>query len=161
MYITTRKQLEQFIDRARVSEVLAVDTEFLREKTYWPKLCLIQMGTEKESVAIDPFAFDSLEPLKELFTNKKIVKLFHAASQDLEIIHHELGVLPEPIFDTQIAASLLGGTLQVGYGALVMSECGVKLKKADSFTDWSRRSPIRKSNMRSTTSCTCPRCIAP
>ena len=139
MYITTRKQLEQFIDRARVSEVLAVDTEFLREKTYWPKLCLIQMGTEKESVAIDPFAFDSLEPLKELFTNKKIVKLFHAASQDLEIIHHELGVLPEPIFDTQIAASLLGGTLQVGYGALVMSECGVKLKKADSFTDWSRR----------------------
>ncbi len=83
--------------------------------------------------------FDSLEPLKELFTNKKIVKLFHAASQDLEIIHHELGVLPEPIFDTQIAASLLGGTLQVGYGALVMSECGVKLKKADSFTDWSRR----------------------
>ena len=73
MYITTRKQLEQFIDRARVSEVLAVDTEFLREKPYWPKLCLIQMGTEKESVAIDPFAFDNLEPLKELFTNKKIV----------------------------------------------------------------------------------------
>lgn len=139
MYITTRRQLEQFIDRARVSELLAVDTEFLREKTYWPKLCLIQMATEKESVAIDPFSFDDLAPLKELFTNKKIMKLFHAASQDLEIIHHELGVLPEPIFDTQIAASLLGGTLQVGYGALVMSECGVKLKKADSFTDWSRR----------------------
>ena len=116
MYITTRKQLEQFIDRARVSEVLAVDTEFLREKTYWPKLCLIQMGTEKESVAIDPFAFDSLEPLKELFTNKKIVKLFHAASQDLEIIHHELGVLPEPIFDTQIAASLLGGAYLIYKG---------------------------------------------
>lgn len=139
MYITTRRQLEQFIDRARVSELLAIDTEFLREKTYWPKLCLIQMATEKESVAIDPFAFDDLSPLKELFTNKKITKLFHAASQDLEIIHHELGVLPEPVFDTQIAASLLGGTLQMGYGALVMSECGVKLKKADSFTDWSRR----------------------
>ncbi len=139
MYITTRKQLEQFIDRARMSDVLAVDTEFLREKTYWPRLCLIQMGTEKESVAIDPFAFDDLSPLRELFTNKNIVKLFHAASQDLEIIHHELGVVPEPIFDTQIAASLLGGTLQVGYGSLVQSECGVKLKKADSFTDWSRR----------------------
>lgn len=146
MYITTRKQLEHFVDKARNSRVLAVDTEFLREKTYWPKLCLIQLGTEDEFVAVDPFAVDDLSPLVSLFTDERIVKVFHAATQDIELIHHEFGVVPSPIFDTQIAASLLGGTLQIGYGALVLSECGVKLKKADSYTDWSRR-PLAESQL--------------
>lgn len=139
MYITSQKQLAEFIEHARSCSVLAVDTEFLREKTYWPRLCLIQLGTEERSVAVDPFRVRDLSPLAELFTDERITKLFHAATQDMELIHHELGVIPRPVFDTQIAASLLGGNLQIGYGALVMNECGVKLKKADSFTDWSRR----------------------
>ena len=137
MYITTRKQLEQFIDRARVSEVLAVDTEFLREKTYWPKLCLIQMGTEKESVAIDPFAFDNLEPLKELFTNKKIgsCSMPHRKTSKSSTTSSACFLLPRHRANRCVAARRHAA----GYGALVMSECGVKLKKADSFTDWSRR----------------------
>lgn len=139
MYITTQKQLREFIDHARTCGLLAVDTEFLREKTYWPKLCLIQLATEERSVAVDPFKVGDLAPLNELFANENILKLFHAAGQDMELIHHELGVVPRPVFDTQVAASLLGDTLQIGYGALVGSELGVRLKKADSFTDWSRR----------------------
>ncbi len=139
MYITDQRQLDQFVEHARTSQVLAVDTEFIREKTYWPRLCLIQLATEECSVAVDPFRVSNLQVLASLFTDEGIVKLFHAARQDLELIYHELGVVPKPIFDTQIAASLLGDTLQIGYGALVQAECGVKLKKADSFTDWSRR----------------------
>ncbi len=139
LYITDQSQLSEFIEHAMQSDVLAVDTEFIREKTYWPKLCLLQLGTEERAVAVDPFRVRDLRPLAKLFENEGIVKLFHAAKQDMEIIHRELGVVPKPVFDTQIAASLLGDTLQIGYGALVLAECGVKLKKADSFTDWSRR----------------------
>ena len=139
MYITDQKQLKQFVERAKKSPILAVDTEFLREKTYWPRLCLIQLATEDESVAVDPFRVKDLSPLAELFVDERIVKLFHAAGQDMELIVHEMGVIPKPVFDTQIAASLLGDMLQIGYGSLVLNECNVKLKKADSFTDWSRR----------------------
>lgn len=139
MYITDRKQLKEFVSRAKKSPLLAVDTEFLREKTYWPRLCLIQLATEEESVAVDPFRVKDLSDLAELFIDESIVKLFHAAGQDMELIVHEMGVIPKPVFDTQIAASLLGDMLQIGYGSLVLNECNVKLKKADSFTDWSRR----------------------
>lgn len=139
MYITDRKQLKEFADRAKRSAVLAVDTEFLREKTYWPRLCLIQLATEEESVVVDSFRVKDLSDLAELFVDERIVKLFHAAGQDMELIVHEMGVVPKPVFDTQIAASLLGDMLQIGYGSLVLNECNVKLKKADSFTDWSRR----------------------
>ena len=139
MYITEQSQLNEFIEHALTSDVLAVDTEFIREKTYWPKLCLLQLGTEDRFVAVDPFRVRDLRPLAKLFEAEGIVKIFHAAKQDLELIHRELGVVTKPVFDTQIAASLLGDTLQIGYGALVLSECGVKLKKSDSFTDWSRR----------------------
>lgn len=146
MYITDQSQLEEFIEHASHCEVLAVDTEFIREKTYWPRLCLLQLGTEERSVAVDPFRVRDLRPLVRLFEDESIVKLFHAAHQDLELLYRELGVLPRPVFDTQIAASLLGDTLQIGYGALVLAECGVKLKKSDSFTDWSRR-PLTESQI--------------
>lgn len=146
MYITDQKQLKEFAARAKTSPILAVDTEFLREKTYWPKLCLIQLATEEESVAVDPFRVKDLSALAELFADERIVKLFHAAGQDMELIVHEMGVIAHPVFDTQIAASLLGDTLQIGYGSLVLNECGVKLKKADSFTDWSRR-PLTDSQL--------------
>lgn len=146
MLITNATQLAAFVKRARTSDVLAIDTEFLREKTYWPRLCLLQLGTEDEAVAIDPFAVKDLTPITELLLDEGIVKLFHAASQDLEILYHELGVLPKPVFDTQAAAALLGHTLHIGYAALVQGECDVRLKKADSYTDWSRR-PLTQSQI--------------
>jgi ribonuclease D len=139
--------LDAFVQRAQASSVLAIDTEFMREKTYYAQLCLIQMATDTETVIIDPFGDADLRTLVPLFQDEGIVKLFHAASQDLEILYHETGVLPRPVFDTQIAASLLGHTQQMGYGALVGAVCGVQLKKGDSFTDWSRR-PLSDSQLR-------------
>ena len=138
-YISNQEEFEAFIDRARSSSVLAIDTEFLREKTYYAKLCLLQMATDTEVVIVDPFSVKNIKCLSVLFDNDSIVKLFHAGGQDLEILYREVGVLPKPIFDTQVAAALLGHTLQIGYAALVHSVCGVALKKTDSFTDWSQR----------------------
>lgn len=146
MYIANQESLEAFVDRARSSSVLAIDTEFLREKTYRAKLCLLQMATDAEVAIVDPFAVDDLGAIVPLLADERIVKLFHAGSQDLEIIYHDLGVVPHPLFDTQVAAALLGQTQQVGYGALVHSLCGVSLKKTDSFTDWSQR-PLSESQL--------------
>lgn len=146
MYIANQEALEAFVERARCSSVLAIDTEFLREKTYYAKLCLLQMATDDEVAIVDPFAVRDLTPIACLLEDEGIVKLFHAGGQDLEIIYREIGVLPRPVFDTQIAAALLGHTQQIGYGALVNSLCGVSLKKSDSFTDWSRR-PLQDSQL--------------
>lgn len=146
VYIANQESLEAFVARARSSSVLAIDTEFLREKTYRAKLCLLQMATDTEVAIVDPFAVDDLHVIVELLVDDAIVKLFHAGSQDLEIIYHDLGVVPHPLFDTQVAAALLGQTQQVGYGALVHALCGVSLKKTDSFTDWSQR-PLSDSQL--------------
>ena len=146
MYIETQDDLEAFIKRAAGSDVLAVDTEFLREKTYYPKLCLMQLATRQETVIVDPFAVDDLAVLAELFEDERTVKLFHAGHQDVEIIVYDIGCIPRPLFDTQVAAALLGQTQQVGYGALVHALCGVKLRKTDSFTDWSAR-PLQESQI--------------
>lgn len=146
LYISDQESLEAFVRRARSSSVLAIDTEFLREKTYYAKLCLIQMATEDEVAIADPFAVDDLKALVPLLEDDNVVKLFHAGGQDLEIIYRETGVLPTPLFDTQVAAALLGHTMQVGYAVLVHSLCGVSLKKTDSFTDWSRR-PLSESQL--------------
>ena len=147
VYIEDQEALEAFVERARRSSVLAIDTEFLREKTYYAKLCLLQMATDDEVVIVDPFEMDDLSVMAPLLEDERIVKLFHAAGQDLEIILREVGVIPRPVFDTQVAAALLGHTQQIGYGALVGAECGVALKKVDSFTDWSRR-PLSESQLR-------------
>jgi len=146
LYIATQEMLENFVQRSLTSSVVAIDTEFLREKTYFAKLCLIQMATDTEVVVVDPFGVKDLKALVPLFENEATVKLFHAATQDLEIIYREIGVLPRPIFDTQIAAALLGYSQQIGYAALVHAECGVSLKKIESFTDWSRR-PLSESQL--------------
>ena len=146
MYIANQENLEAFVERARSSSVLAIDTEFLREKTYYAKLCLLQLATDDEVAIVDPFAVRDLKVLAKLLTDAGVMKLFHAGRQDLEIILREIGVLPHPVFDTQIAAALLGHTQQIGYAALVHSECGVALKKTDSFTDWSKR-PLSVSQM--------------
>ncbi len=146
MYIDNQESLEAFVRRARSSGLLAIDTEFLRESTYYPKLCLLQMATDSEVVLIDPFKVPDLAPLRPLLEDQSIVKLFHAGGQDLEIIYRKLGVLPTPLFDTQIAASVLGHPQQIGYGALVAAMCGKTLKKSDSFTDWSLR-PLKESQL--------------
>ena len=139
MYITDSNQLNAFIGRAMNSDVLAIDTEFLREKTFHARLCLLQMATRDEDVIVDPFEVTDLTPLIPLMQNPNVMKLFHAGRQDVGILYRELGIMPRPVFDTQIAAALLGFTQQVGYAALVHAESGVQLKKGDSYTDWSRR----------------------
>lgn len=146
MLITDQGQLEEFVRGAISSQVLAIDTEFLREKTYYPKLCLLQMQTDDRTVLVDPFAVRDLTVLKPLFAAPGLLKLFHAGLQDIEILYHAVGIMPRPVFDTQIAAALLGHTQQIGYGALVSSVCGVPLKKTDSYTDWSRR-PLSRSQL--------------
>lgn len=139
MIIDTKRALEEFVGRAQHSSVLAFDTEFLRDRSYYAKLCLLQLATDDEIVLLDPLEIGDISALKSLFTNQNIMKVVHAGSQDIEILYRLLGCVPSPIFDTQIAATLLGQTQQVGYAVLVHNVCGVHLKKTDSFTDWSRR----------------------
>lgn len=146
VYIANQASFKAFVKRAASSSVLAIDTEFLREKTYYARLCLLQLATDTEVAVVDPFEMDDLTVLAPLLRNENVVKLFHAGTQDLEILLREVGVLPTPVFDTQIAAALLGHTQQMGYAALVAAECGVQLKKVDSFTDWSRR-PLSDSQL--------------
>lgn len=147
MYIATRDELVSFCERAKQHAVLAVDTEFLRERTYRPKLCLVQVATEEEAVAIDPLAVDDLAPLRELFEDDTKTKVFHACGQDLETIYDSMGCIPAPMFDTQIAAAFLGHRMQMGYGALVQAYAGVHLDKADGLTDWSKR-PLDEEQLR-------------
>ena len=140
MIISTESELAAFCARAAAFDAVAVDTEFLRERTFHPRLCLIQVGTPDESVAIDPIVLEGhLDPLAQLFVNPKVLKVFHACTQDMEVLLHTLGVLPAPIFDTQVAAAFLGERLQIAYNGLVQAFCGVTLPKTESLTDWSRR----------------------
>lgn len=145
-YIDSNKEFDDFIKRASKSEVIAIDTEFLREKTYYPNLCLLQFATESEVAIVDPFAVDDISALAALLEDDRVKKLFHAATQDLEILNHEVGVVPKNVFDVQIAAALLGSTHQAGLGSLVSSYLGISIKKSDSFTDWTRR-PLADSQL--------------
>jgi ribonuclease D len=143
--LTTTEALAAFCARAADAPYVTVDTEFLRERTYWAKLCLIQLALpgkgDADAVLVDPLAGDglSLEPLVELFRNEKVVKVFHAARQDLEIFHVDCGVIPTPLFDTQVAAMVCGFGEQVGYETLVRKIARAGLDKSSRFTDWSRR----------------------
>ena len=139
MYVSTQSELADFCELARASEVLAVDTEFLREKTYYPKLCLVQVAAGDAIAAIDPIAIEDLSPLAELLCDPTVTKVLHACSQDIEVILDGMGCACAPVFDTQVAASFLGMRQQVSYGSLVEAYCGVRLPKAESLTDWSRR----------------------
>jgi ribonuclease D len=131
--------------RLAKSPFVAIDTEFMRENTYWPQLCLIQVADANEAAAIDPLAKDiDLTPLLDLMTkNEDILKVFHAGGQDIEIVCNLTGRTPHPLFDTQIAAMALGQGEQVGYSNLVDSWLGITLDKGARFTDWSRR-PLDK-----------------
>jgi ribonuclease D len=142
--ITTTEALAAFCARAAEAPYVTVDTEFLRERTYFAQLCLVQMalpGTDDaDAVLIDPLAEGlSLDPLYALFRDPGVVKVFHAARQDLEIFHVEGGVVPAPLFDTQIAAMVCGYGDQVGYETLVRKIAKAPLDKSSRFTDWSRR----------------------
>lgn len=145
--ITTQGQLEELASQLEGSAYLAIDTEFMREKTYYANLCLVQVNNGAVSALIDPLVLGDLSPLAPILSDESCVKVFHAGSQDISILTHETGVTPSPVFDTQVAASFLGYPLQVGYGPLVNSICDVKLAKADSFTDWTRR-PLSNSQVR-------------
>lgn len=139
--ITDSSDLAKFCDRLTGSPWIAIDTEFMRENTYWPDLCLIQIADENEAAAIDPKAPGlDLAPLLDLMVeNDEILKVFHAGGQDLEIIYNLTGKTPFPLFDTQIAAMALGLGEQIGYGNLVDAWMGIKLDKGARFTDWARR----------------------
>jgi ribonuclease D len=142
--ITTTEDLAAFCMAAKDQPYVTIDTEFLRERTYWSKLCLIQMalpGKDGDAVLVDPIEGSqmSMEPLYDLFRHKATVKVFHAARQDLEIFFVEGNVFPEPLFDTQVAAMVCGFGEQVGYETLVKKIAKENLDKTSRFTDWSRR----------------------
>lgn len=142
--IKTTSELSKFCAHASKFDYLTVDTEFLRERTYYPKLCLIQLAfpsdQEENAVLVDPLDNQlDLSPLYELFLNSNVVKVFHAARQDLEIFFHDKNIIPNPLFDTQLAAMVCGFGEQVGYETLVRSVCKVNLDKSSRFTDWSLR----------------------
>ena len=142
--LTTTQELADFCSDAAGYPYITVDTEFLRERTYYSKLCLIQIaypGEEDENaVLVDPLSAEiSLEPLYDLFRNETVIKVFHAARQDLEIFFIDAGVIPKPLFDTQVAAMVCGFGDQVGYETLVRKVAKQSLDKSSRFTDWSRR----------------------
>ncbi|HIC64450.1 MAG: ribonuclease D [Paracoccus sp. (in: a-proteobacteria)] len=147
--ITRTEDLARFCETAKTAPYVTVDTEFLRERTYWSRLCLIQLAippastdaeTGGEAVLVDPLAEGlSLDPLYELFRHEATVKVFHAARQDLEIFFHDAALFPVPLFDTQVAAMVCGFGEQVGYETLVRKIARANLDKSSRFTDWSRR----------------------
>jgi ribonuclease D len=139
--ITTTDALADLCARLAKSDFVAVDTEFMRENTYWPLLCLVQIGNQEEAAAIDPLAKGiDLTPLLDLLTdNEDVLKVFHAGGQDVEIIYNLTGKTPHPIFDTQIAMMAISQNEQIGYANLVESWTGKQIDKGARFTDWSRR----------------------
>jgi ribonuclease D len=138
-YIDTPAAMMELCIQLRGNPWLALDTEFLREKTYYPKLCLLQIATPELVACIDPLALEDLSPLLDVIYEDGITKVLHSARQDMEIFFHLRNALPSPVFDTQIAALLLGFPDQIGYGNLVKETLGVELDKLHTRADWSRR----------------------
>ncbi|MEO0367706.1 MAG: ribonuclease D [Pseudomonadota bacterium] len=137
--IDQQEQLDQLFARANKAKVVGVDTEFLREKTYYAKLCLIQLGIGDDQFCIDVLQIEDLSVVAQIFRDPTILKIFHAASQDLEVLYQFFGELPEPVYDTQLAAAFCGADLQLGYGAIVEEMLDIKLDKDQARTDWSKR----------------------
>ena len=144
--ITTNEALADYCHRISDASYCAIDTEFVREKTYYSLLSLIQIATEKHMACIDPLAIADLSPLLALFNNPNLVKIFHSPGQDLEILYQQFETLPRPVFDTQLAAAVLGYTHQISYADLVSEITGVKLEKKHTRADWSRR-PLSSSEL--------------
>ena len=137
--ITTTAELAVFCDKLKGQPFVAVDTEFMRETTYWPKLCLIQAAAQGAEACIDPLAEGlDLEPFLAIMRDETILKVFHAARQDVEIFNN-LQAMPKPLFDTQVAGMAAGFGEQIAYDALVRQMLKIELDKSSRFTDWARR----------------------
>jgi len=139
MYITSADQLKEFCDSLKSSDVLAVDTEFVREKTYFHRIGLIQVAGKKGCAAIDPILLNDLTPLLEILKDFRKLKVFHAARQDLEILVRLCGQVIPPIFDTQVAAALVGWGSQISFAKLIQKALGKRIHKSETYTDWCRR----------------------
>src|SRR6478609_3585586 len=138
--ITRTEDLAEACARLGAAPFVAVDTEFMREQTFWPRLCLIQMAADGTEVLVDSLAPGiALQPFFDLMVNEQVLKVFHSARQDIEIVHHLAGVIPRPIFDTQVAAMVCGFGEAVSYSMLVKRLLSRNLDKSSRFTDWSRR----------------------
>lgn len=138
-YVDTPERLSEFLRALDEHSTIAIDTEFIREKTYYPQLCLIQIAAGNSIWCIDALALDELSAFYREICNPSRIKVFHAGRQDLEIFFHETAQIPAPIFDTQIAAALLGRPDQIGYAALVTEFYHIELDKSSSRTNWARR----------------------
>lgn len=139
LYVDSSEKLQKLCESIKSAPLLILDTEFVREKTYRARLCLIQIATDDIIACVDPITLDDISPLMDIIYDQNKLKILHAARQDYEIFYDLNDTLPEPLFDSQLAASLLGYGEQVGYGALVNKLLGVQLDKAHTRTDWSKR----------------------
>jgi ribonuclease D len=139
VYLHDTAELRALLDRARAHGRISLDTEFMREKTYWAKLCLIQIAVADECAILDPLEMADISPLLEVLADPSVLKIVHAGSQDLEIFFRLSGQAAGPVFDTQIAATVAGFPTQVGYARLMKDLFDVDLDKSDTFTDWARR----------------------
>jgi ribonuclease D len=138
--LTTTRELEELCAELAQEPFVALDTEFMRDRTYYPKLCLIQIAGERRHAAVDPLAKElDLAPLFALLADPAVVKVFHAARQDIEIFYHLTGRVPAPLFDTQLAAMVCGYGEEVGYDTLVAQLAKARIDKSSRFTDWARR----------------------
>lgn len=146
-FVQHQSELEGLCRQLRSEPWIALDTEFVRERTYYAKLCLIQLATPSAVIAVDPLAMAHLDPLLDLVYASEVLKVFHAARQDLELFYDVRGTAPTPVFDTQIAAALVGYDDQVSYAALVESLLAIRLEKHATRTDWYRR-PLTPAQVR-------------
>lgn len=139
LYIDNDEALAQFCATLGQAAYCAIDTEFIRESTYYAELALIQIGSGEHLACIDPLAITDFTPFAELLAKPELLKLFHSCSQDLEILYQKFGAVPTPIFDTQLAAAVLGYNHQISYADLVQQICGVALEKKHTRANWMRR----------------------
>lgn len=139
MYLENTRAVENFVDGAHETRLLGLDAEFIHERTYYPRLALVQIVVSDRCALIDPLQVTDLAPLEKIIGDPEIAKVLHAGSQDLRIFFNRTGEVPRNIFDTQLAAAMVGIGAQIGYGPLVEQLLGVTLAKAESFTDWLQR----------------------
>ena len=145
-YIDSDEKLARFCAAISTAPHCTIDTEFVREKTYYPLLALIQVASDRQQACIDPLAIKNFDPLIEILLKQSLLKIFHAPSQDLEILFQDFGCVPSPVFDTQLAAAVLGYNHQISYADLVQQITGVVLEKKHTRADWSRR-PLSKDEL--------------
>lgn len=137
--IDSSSKMDALVSQLNNNDLIAVDTEFQRETTYYPQLALVQIATHDIVACIDPLAFDAKPALQKILLDNNVIKIFHSCSQDLEVLYYYLGSVPSPIYDTQIANALLSEHQQIGYANLVENELGIQLDKSQTRTNWLQR----------------------